>query len=368
MISTLEDDWVSIILSERNGDGWRFLFFLFLANQLTIGVSVVVVEVFNAFVGSAVKTLFRWFRNKLISFGRNEAIGFRNCFWLRFGCFCAPNGFRCFRFRCLFVVAMLLSIWLLCRWCTLSMLVDLLSLGRTAPTSLCFGFFFGFLVGRCFFFIWWCCFPIRFFSTCSNPCRYSLKRSFVNLVSISSTSSTSSDVILWTRLLLLRNVSRLSIISLDRITGIFMPVLLMAVSISHSKFFARINKYSSARVLLMLSLRMVSCRNCFHLKYWNAPTYTCVSIWRFRKWIYWINEKNGRERKGREEKLVMFFSKSSSRQKCIDAMHLHLNLGASGFYAYWKRIKLAMLRLLILATIYSMYERFPRHDRLCYYG
>lgn len=304
MISTFEDDWVYIILSERNGDGWRFFL---LANQLTIGVSVVVVD---AATSSAVDTLFRWFRNMLISFGRNEAIAFRNCFWLRPGCFCGPNGFRCFWFRCLFVDAMLLSIWLLCRWCTLSMLVDLFNFGRTAPTAptaLSFGFFLGFLVGRCFFLIWWCCLPIRFFSTCSSACRYSLKRIFVNLVSISSTSSTSSDVILWTRLLLLRNVSRLSIISLDRITGIFMPVLLMAVSISHSKFFARINKYSSARVLLMFSLRMVSCRNCFHLKYWNAPTYTCVSIWRFRKWIYWINEKKTREREKRKDKLVVFF-------------------------------------------------------------
>lgn len=271
----------------------------------------------NYWFGCFVDAFFRWVRNISISMGLNEATPFRNCFRFR-PCLC---GFRCLRpmLRNPFVDAILLSIWLLRRWSTLS-IRGLFNFGKTAPIFvwlfkpiLSFGwcFLFGFLM------IWWCCLPIRFFSTCSNPCRYSLKRIFVNLLSISSTSSTSSDVILRTRLLLLRNVSRLCIISFERIIGIFMPVLLMAVSISHNRFFAKINKYSNALVLLIFSLRMVSCRNCFHLKYWNAPTYTCVSIWRFRKWIYSIKE----ERKKRKKREISLVSKSKDH-----IIHLHISI------------------------------------------
>lgn len=320
-------------------------------NDYTWGATVVVdvvvgviVELLNKFVGSAVNfvcMIFRWLRNMFISFGLIEATPLRTGFRFRF-CLYGPNGFRCLRpaLRCLFVNAILLSIWLSRKWCELSS-IGWFNLGKTAPTPIrFFGCCCCFLLGF-FFSTWWCCFPIRFFSTCSNPCKYSLNRIFVNLLSISSTSSTSSAVILRTRLLFL-NVNRLCITSFDRIIGIFMPVWLIAVSISHSKFFARINKYSNARVLLMFSLRMVSCRNCFHRKYWNAPTYTCVSIWRFRKWIYTIEKK----KKQKEEKKKISFKVNTSKM-----IEQHLYLGGSGSYAYWKRIMMPMPKLWILATI-----------------
>lgn len=94
-----------------------------------------------------------------------------------------------------------------------------------------------------------------------------------------------------TLLPLLWNVKREFISSRDKIFGILMRVLLMAVSISHNRFFDIHDKFFNAFNLFVRSAPFFGWWNCFQVRYWNAPTYTWVSMCRFRNWIYWEKKK-----------------------------------------------------------------------------
>lgn len=111
--------------------------------------------------------------------------------------------------------------------------------------------------------------------------RYSANRTLANFVSISSTALSSP----------LRNVNRSSIWAYDNAGGTCLPVLLIAVSISHSNFFDMVNSSVSSLDVSLPSLRSKSSRFCLYSKNWNAPTNTCASRCRLRKLIYIFREE-----------------------------------------------------------------------------
>lgn len=124
-------------------------------------------------------------------------------------------------------------------------------------------------------------------STRCKFCTYSWNRTLANLLSNSSISSTPYLPML----LLLRNVSTLSIRSRVNTTGIGCLVLFITVSISQRRFLANTNRWSISMVFALPSFWKLSNFFCFFASCWNAPTYFWVSMCRFGKFTWKLTKK-----------------------------------------------------------------------------